>query len=101
MNKVVRDGQVAVIVSPSYGAGWYSWNTKCRALLFDPQLVAAVEAGDAEAVKRRADELNPGGHHSVDSLQVRWVPEGAVFRVDEYDGNERLVMLGDDDWITA
>ena len=26
MNKVIRDGKVAVLYSPGYGAGWYSWN---------------------------------------------------------------------------
>lgn len=26
MDKVIRDGMVAVIYSPGYGAGWSSWN---------------------------------------------------------------------------
>jgi hypothetical protein len=26
MEKVIRDGKVAVLYSPGYGAGWYSWN---------------------------------------------------------------------------
>ena len=25
MDKVVRDGLVAVLVSPGHGAGWYTW----------------------------------------------------------------------------
>ena len=26
IEKVVRDGKVAVLVSPGYGAGWSTWN---------------------------------------------------------------------------
>lgn len=36
-DKVIEDGKVAVLISPNYGAGWYSWNIhnteypdKCR-----------------------------------------------------------------------
>ena len=26
MNKLIRDGKVAVLISPEYGAGWSTWN---------------------------------------------------------------------------
>ena len=26
MQKVIRDGKVAVLYSPGYGAGWYTWS---------------------------------------------------------------------------
>jgi hypothetical protein len=26
MNKLIRDGMVAVLYSPDYGSGWYTWN---------------------------------------------------------------------------
>ena len=42
MNKVVRDGLVAVLVSPGFGAGWYSWHG-IHELLFDPVVVGMLE----------------------------------------------------------
>ena len=43
MEKVIRDGKVAVLVSHGFGAGWYSWNTEHQQLLFHPKLVEMVE----------------------------------------------------------
>jgi len=101
MEKVVRDGQVAVLVSPGFGAGWYSWNTGHKALLFDPQLVAAVESKDYSAIERRAEEIHPDGYYSTRDVEVQWVSEGCAFRIHEYDGSERLVTREMNDWIVA
>ncbi len=49
MEKVIRNGMVAVLVSPGYGAGWYSWNDH-KELLFHPKIVEMVE-------KRRTEEI--------------------------------------------
>lgn len=38
--KVVRDGKVAVLVSPEHGAGWSTWNKNAyppEAMLFSPE----------------------------------------------------------------
>jgi hypothetical protein len=43
MNKLIRDGLVAVLYSPGFGAGWYSWNSEHPEILFDPALVELVE----------------------------------------------------------
>lgn len=105
-DKVIRDGKVAVLVSPGFGAGWYSWNSDKdeggERLLFDAALVAAVEAGDWDAAECRANEISPnaylGGLHD---LEVEWVPVGVKFKVIEFDGNEELIRSDDDDRITA
>ena len=100
--KVIRDGKVAVLVSYGYGAGWYSWNTECPALLFDPELVAAVEKEDAKALLRRAKQLCPDGYFGgADGLAIEWLPDGAQFRIDEYDGAEGIRLSDDEKWITA
>lgn len=99
--RVIRDGLVAVLFSPGYGAGWYSWENDPR-LLFDPQLVAAVEAGDNTALSARAEQIKPdiylGG---AKQLTIRWVPVGARFRVHEYDGSEGIILETEDDWHIA
>ena len=98
MNKLVRDGKVAVLYSPTFGAGWYSWNTKHQQLLFHPKLVEMVEQGrkkeiDDEWVKQNLGiEIYAGGS---DGLSIHWLPIGTAFEVDEYDGAESLRTIAD------
>ncbi len=106
MEKLIRNGCVAVLVSHGYGVGWYSWESD-EAMLFDPVLAEMLESGDyvegytdkLEAVaKQRYPKAYLGG---LDGLAVHWVPEGLRFRIEEYDGSESLVLESDYRWITA
>ena len=55
--KVIRDGKVAVLISPGYGAGWSTWSSDYRDLLpFDRRFVEAAEAG-VEDIAPVAKEL--------------------------------------------
>ena len=101
MNKVVRDGKVAVLIAPSYGAGWYTENLD-ENLLFDPILVQYVEENNKTALKRYAKKQYPNAYiEAADDLTVRWIKEGILFRVKEYDGSESIEVLEDLDWIKA
>lgn len=101
MERVVRDGKVAVIYSPGFGAGWYSWNDR-KELLFDPEIVRCVEAGDSEGALARAKAIEPSGYFGgLRGLSVQWLDEGTVFRISEYDGSEEIVTNTDDNWVTA
>jgi hypothetical protein len=101
--RVVREGHVAVLVSSGFGAGWYSWHS-IEALLFDPVVVEMVEQGRLEEIEAYVNSQYPdespycGG---VDGLGVHWVPVGARFRIDEYDGAESLVLESQEQWIVA
>lgn len=103
MEKVIRDGKVAVLVSPGFGAGWYTWNQRCPECLYDADMVAWVEAGktgpmpDLEA-KYELEYFYDGGAHD---LVVYWLPEGTQFRINEYDGSESLVLASEEQWETA
>ena len=102
MNKLVRDGMVAVLYSPDYGSGWYTWNTNHPELLFDPAIVQLVEENKFDELKTYVTLKYPnifdGG---MDDLKVAWIPEGTMFRVNEYDGNESIELKDDMDWFTA
>ncbi len=106
--KVRNDkGQVAVLYSPGYGSGWYTWNLDCPELLFHPALVKMVQEGrQSELNTEKVAELigNPdfssycGGARD---LRIMWLNEGTRFRVDEYDGSEKVVDLGHEDFEVA
>jgi hypothetical protein len=103
MEKVVRNGLVAVLVSPGFGAGWSSWNPLKPELLFDPEVVAMVEDGtNAETITAYCEAKYSDGYFGgSDDLIIEWVPVGTQFRVHEYDGSETLEFKDAMDWITA
>jgi hypothetical protein len=105
MNKVIKEGKVAVLISPGYGAGWYTWNESevGEQALFSPELVTAVLAGaKPQEVKQLAESLFPTAYCSgVRDVVVEWVPVGKKFRVTEYDGNESLEIIDEMDWLIA
>ena len=103
MNKLIRDGQVAVIYSPGFGAGWSTWNSEYGDdLLFDPGIADLVLARAAEELEAYITLKYPNAYQGgVRSLEVKWVPEGTQFRIEEHDGSERVVLFDEDDWITA
>jgi hypothetical protein len=98
MEKVIRDGNVAVLYSPGYGAGWYSWNSEHKELLFHPKLVEMVEAGrNAEITDNWLKEnLGPDFYAGgAKDLRIAWLPEGTAFEINEYDGSESIRTLDD------
>lgn len=98
MEKVIRDGEVAVLYSPGFGAGWYTWNDEDKPeILFHPKLVEIVEAGrqreiDNEWVK---ENLGLSGIYcgGASTLAIKWLPQGMAFEVQEYDGAENILTI--------
>ena len=102
MNKVIRNGQVAVLYSPSHGGGWYSWNPAYPELLFDPAIVEFLEKQQLEELKvyitLKYPDVYTGG---LDGLMVGWLPEGTEFIIEEYDGAESIKIKSTVNWIQA
>lgn len=103
IEKFERDGKVAVLVSPGYGAGWSTWNRQYgAAAVFSVRIVRAI-LGDSDetpwdAAKR---EFPDGYHRGISDLEIEWVTKGERFEIDEYDGNETLRIFGPDDGFVA
>lgn len=55
----------------------------------DPALVQVVE------------ELGKAASSDLGSLKIAEVPEGTKYRIDEYDGNERIMTIDDYAWSIA
>lgn len=102
MNKLVRDGMVAVLYSPGFGAGWYTWNYQSPEILFDPAIVKLVEQEKFDElqtyVELKYPEIYKGG---IMELEIEWIPEGTLFKVNEYDGAETIELKENNDWIVA
>jgi hypothetical protein len=102
MEKVIKDGRVAVLYSPDYGAGWYTWNTEHQDMLFDPTVVMFVESGDLDKVEAYATLKWPEAYiGGLRDLRVEWIPEGTAFKINEYDGNESIEIRDGNQWIVA
>lgn len=105
MEKVIRDGKVAVLYSPGFGAGWSTWGRDHRdTLLFHPKLVEMVEAGKTSEIDEALlesigvpDEFYCGGAWS---LRIEWLPVGTKFYVRVSDGFEEIIYAKED-FITA
>lgn len=105
MDKVIRDGKVAVIYSPGYGGGWY-YDHGIKELVFHPKLVELIEQNRHKEItdKLIAEILNRDEIHlgcNTYQLEIEWVDEGAVFRIHEYDGYETVVLQENHNWLTA
>jgi hypothetical protein len=102
MNKLSEDGKVAVLYSPGFGAGWYTWNYDTPEILFDPAIVKFVEKEKwAELdtyVTLKYPEIYKGG---MTDLKVKWIPEGTLFKVNEYDGSESIELKENEYWMVA
>jgi hypothetical protein len=70
--------------------GWNESNTYPTLPRHDHDLVAVVEAVGLDAAS---------GDHA--RLAVREIPDGARYRIDEYDGSERVMLPDEYQWIIA
>lgn len=107
MDKVIRDGEVGVLVSGGYGAGWSTWNNEHEEeLLFDPIVIEMLENEDnadrLDDIVEYCEKKYPHGYFGgVQDLTIVWIPEGSEFRIEEYDGSEGLYLKDEYVWITA
>jgi len=108
MNKVIRDGKVAVLVSPGFGAGWSTWaytgdEDNRDFMLFDPTLVDMVENKDSiEDIETYVKSVHPHTYcGGADDLTIEWLPVGTAFRIHEYDGSESVEIRDEINWNIA
>jgi hypothetical protein len=104
MEKVIRDGKVAVLYSPGFGAGWSTWNYDFPECLFDPEIVRMVEKETDPyeiakfAESKYGEDFYAGG---AEDLIIMWLPEGTEFIINEYDGSESIHLKEQMNWTTA
>jgi hypothetical protein len=101
MEKVIKDGKVAVLVSPGFGAGWGTWNEEFPELVFHPKIVEMVLKGQQDRIDEEWLEDNLGEKYAFvyyggcRNLEIKWLPIGKRFRIEEYDGSEYIITEDD------
>ena len=106
VEKVVRNGQVAVIISQDYGAGWSTWATNPNdidILMYHPKLVELIESGKTREMAGEdviawwvENELGADVYlGGWGGLSIKWIPQGTKFRIEEYDGAEYIITEAD------
>ena len=103
MEKLVRDGKVAVLISRGFGAGWSTWNYQYPELVFEPSVAEMIELNHSdESIVAYCEAKYPEGYFGgVDDLEIVWLPVGTEFRIGEYDGSESLELKEEIDWQVA
>lgn len=99
-------GEVAVLCSPGYGAGWSTWVPEHykNFMLFDKRLVELVIAYKRHKIPALVESLFPGeyvctlGH---DQLEIEWMVPGSAFLVEEYDGSESITLMDKIEYFVA
>jgi hypothetical protein len=102
MDKFIINEKVAVLYSPNFGSGWYTWNQEFPELIFNPaivKLVADEKFDELETyMELKYPEVFKGG---LRDLEIEWIPVGAEFRIHEYDGAESIEIKEELNWFTA
>lgn len=104
--RYIKDGKVAVLISPGFGAGWSTWNDEeyRDILLFDKRLVKAAMDGVRDCCHLVTGVI--GIDEKVvfldgwEDVSIEWLPVSTKFIVEEYNGNESILTT-DDIEITA
>lgn len=97
-----ENGELGVLVSYGYGAGWSTWNDK--KLAYDKRIVEKfLDDVSSDEMCNFVESLGyarpyMGGYKQ---LELEFIPRGTLFRIYEYDGYEGIETLEDMDMIVA
>lgn len=97
-----ENGELGVLISYGFGAGWSTWNDK--ELAYDKRIVEKwLENASSDEMCNYVESLGyarpyMGGYKQ---LELEFVPSGTMFRIHEYDGSESIETMEDMDIIVA
>jgi hypothetical protein len=104
MEKLIRNGQVAVIIGNGHGENWSTGacGSEIEHALYCPRLARAILGESDETVATVVKALFPNlKPFCGPDLKVEWVPVGVRFFITEYDGKESVWREDSIHWYTA
>lgn len=91
-----ENGEVGVLVSYGFGAGWSTWNS--LAIAYDKRVIEKWLSGASELqMKEYLESIGYGDVYTggYKQLQLEFVPCEKRFYIKEHDGSESLVFEED------
>lgn len=104
-----KEGKIAVLVSPGYGAGWSTWSSEYGlSLATDKRIVEKfLECKKADGLLKKIDRYDSAEEKELEEwlasigypkvyvggfadIVIKWVSPGTAIRIYEYDGYETL-----------
>lgn len=107
---VSNNGKVAILYSPGYGAGWYSWNQQYgEKILKDTRIIKYRFAKilywsdypEYNDFMRYIGFENPPYSGGFTNIEICFIPQGKMFRINEYDGSESIEIFNTESYFTA
>lgn len=90
--KVIKNGKVAVAISPGFGAGWTTWNNSISPL--EPKVIKMIQEKKQELINEEWCEKELGIKNvycgGCYKLKIVWLSIGTKFSINEYDGSESI-----------
>ena len=93
-------GQVAVAVSPGYGAGWSTWNDPEDINPMDRRFNELILNGDMDELKETCEKERLQGC-GLKQTVIEWVEPNTDFVIEEYDGFETIKYRDKTNWYTT
>ena len=109
----------AVLISPGWGSGWYTANPEYPEIAYDKRVVewflahnddyfnqisksgfVGFDTKEYHDARKFFDELGYTEMYfgGVNKLVVKWIPIESIWRIDEYDGSERIEFFDLKGW---
>jgi len=87
-----ENGELGVLISPGFGAGWSTWD--CEEIAYDKRIVEKW-LNERPSKDEMSEFLKSLGYEGVymggyNSLTIEYIPKGTVFCIHEYDGSESI-----------
>ena len=95
-----EDGELGVLYSPGFGAGWSTWHDKYEddyeehRIAYDKRIIE-YWLNNKPSSEDMSKFLESIGYKNVymggyEDLSIAWIPRGTMFYIDEYDGFESI-----------
>lgn len=101
--RYMKDGKVAVLVSPGFGGGWSTWAYGYKEEFALHRSLVEFFLGDSldslesivekiSGISADSDEF-PLWDSAAEQVRVQWLDPGIRFEIREYDGSESIYTL--------
>ena len=105
--KFEKGDDIALLLSPGYGAGWSTWNYP--ELAYDKRVIEfwmEHRNENPNEIKGAKELFKSWGYEDIywggfRDIELTWIRKGRVFRIVEYDGSEHIEMFNDAGWLIA